>query len=543
MNRYFNVHNLTQERLESYLHGWAILNFLLYGYRRNVGDPPNVNIGGPMSHPNWHPSDICNFWDDIGDDWFRMTALGVSQALFDSILGFRIPIISDILRGLFNLCGSWDITLEALARLPYSRLRNISPQLDWYKYLESPEMLQELWNVVPEDLKTPEAQREFNLAKRNLKVWADTAHVCKPNLRSSYADEVTFSIMLGDLYHRAMVGGSDSIGLEMNGISTLLLAKKAGLTGGMFDLPDSSYHRQPGVFYAGFEKDGHAVWDSIVLNKLGGRQPVVFKYDLIGLGSTRLSVKAKTATGVLTVASRIHRLQYTYEHWKDSLVMSGLELANADACTLWFEIETENGMHQFTTMLSSKYDSAYQAHSAISSNLLYQQLYNAGDPTRTTSQNPFEKPDSFWPYALRVTVIAKPGWWEMTKVPATPAGKAVKDGGWLSFDPGSNLIYGAKGNKSADFYRYHINGDSWHELTVIPLGTEAKLPKKGCVGAADGAGHVYMTKGNNTLGFWKYYADGDSWEQIADVPLGNSNKKVKGGTDMVYVVKNETNRA
>jgi len=52
-----------------------------------------------------------------------------------------------------------------------------------------------------------------------------------------------------------------------------------------------------------------------------------------------------------------------------------------------------------------------------------------------------------------------------------------------------------------------------------------------------------MTKGNNTQGFWKYYADGDSWEQIADVPLGNSNKKVKGGTDMVYVVKNETNRA
>jgi len=142
-----------------------------------------------------------------------------------------------------------------------------------------------------------------------------------------------------------------------------------------------------------------------------------------------------------------------------------------------------------------------------------------------------------------LVTVAPAGWFEKEPMPATPSGKAVKDGGWLSFDPGSNLIYGAKGNKSADFYRYHINGDSWHELTVIPPGTEAKLPYKGCVGAADGAGHVYMTKGNNTLGFWKYYADGDSWEQIADVPLGNSNKKVKGGTDMVYVVKNETNRA
>jgi len=67
-------------------------------------------------------------------------------------------------------------------------------------------------------------------------------------------------------------------------------------------------------------------------------------------------------------------------------------------------------------------------------------------------------------------------WVEMEPMLSAPSGKAVKDGGWLSFDPGSNLIYGAKGNKSADFYRYHINGDSWHELTVIPPGTEPSCP-------------------------------------------------------------------
>ncbi|MEO0079118.1 MAG: kelch repeat-containing protein [candidate division WOR-3 bacterium] len=134
------------------------------------------------------------------------------------------------------------------------------------------------------------------------------------------------------------------------------------------------------------------------------------------------------------------------------------------------------------------------------------------------------------------------GWKEMKQVPLTPSGKQVKDGGWLSFDPGADggFIYAAKGNKTPDFYRYHVDGDSWQTLAPIKPGTENKLPKKGCYGCADGAGHVFMTKGNNTLGFWEYFVEGDSWVQLTDVPLGNSGKKVKGGTDMVYVVLNDT---
>jgi hypothetical protein len=131
-------------------------------------------------------------------------------------------------------------------------------------------------------------------------------------------------------------------------------------------------------------------------------------------------------------------------------------------------------------------------------------------------------------------------WREKHSLPPLPSAKAVNDGGWLAFDPSSGLIYAVKGNNTPDFYCYYPVGDSWRILTSIPAGNENKPPNKGCVGvAADGHG-IYMTKGNNTQGFWKYHIDGDSWTQLEDVPLGASSKKVKGGTDMVYAVVNDT---
>jgi hypothetical protein len=140
-------------------------------------------------------------------------------------------------------------------------------------------------------------------------------------------------------------------------------------------------------------------------------------------------------------------------------------------------------------------------------------------------------------------------WTEVRPMPELPSGKAVKYGGWLASDPSDGLIYAAKGNKTGDFYWYSPATDSWspthliNRLELIPLGIEGKLPYKGSAGCADGAGHVYMTKGYNTPGFHCYDIAKDSWDrrngfwQPANVPLGLSNKKVKGGTDMVWAVK------
>jgi hypothetical protein len=139
-----------------------------------------------------------------------------------------------------------------------------------------------------------------------------------------------------------------------------------------------------------------------------------------------------------------------------------------------------------------------------------------------------------------VGVSWPPGWVEVNAIPSMPSTRAVKDGGWLAIDPAQDLLYCGKGYKTGDFYSRPVLGSTWTQLTLIPNGVEAKPPYKGAVGCADGFGHVYLTKGNNTQGFWRYVADSLVWRQLAPVPMGISGKRVKGGTDVVFVMHGDT---
>ncbi|MBM3314620.1 hypothetical protein FJY71_02085, partial [candidate division WOR-3 bacterium] len=130
------------------------------------------------------------------------------------------------------------------------------------------------------------------------------------------------------------------------------------------------------------------------------------------------------------------------------------------------------------------------------------------------------------------------GWYEVTSMP--PGARPVKDGGWLAVAGEGGLIYAARGNKTDDFFSYDALDSLWTPLTAIPGGAEARPPYKGSVGTCDNSGHVYATKGNGTVGFWRYSVDSLTWTQFPDVPLGPSGKKVKGGTDMVYVQEGDT---
>ena len=149
----------------------------------------------------------------------------------------------------------------------------------------------------------------------------------------------------------------------------------------------------------------------------------------------------------------------------------------------------------------------------------------------------------YWGFWISEPADTSFGWREKKTMPLTPSTKYLKDGGWLAYNSGNGVIYAAKGNKVPDYYAYFAQGDSWHQLALWPDGIELKKPGKGSVGCADGSGVVYATKGNNTLAFWKYYAQGDSWREKKSVPLGPSNKKVKGGTDIVWAYKGGTGYA
>jgi hypothetical protein len=130
---------------------------------------------------------------------------------------------------------------------------------------------------------------------------------------------------------------------------------------------------------------------------------------------------------------------------------------------------------------------------------------------------------------VTTTAVAGTGWIERRSVSAG----GVKDGGWLSYNPGDSMVYAGRGYKSLDFLRYDPRGDTWTtSLTDVPEG--AKPCYKGTNGVV-GDGFVYLVKGNNTFEFYRYDITGVlDWEQLANVPPGTSGKKVKV-SDLVYV--------
>jgi hypothetical protein len=139
-------------------------------------------------------------------------------------------------------------------------------------------------------------------------------------------------------------------------------------------------------------------------------------------------------------------------------------------------------------------------------------------------------------------IAAPPGWHEKRPMPDGPSGRQLKDGAWLAPDLSSSTIFAVKGSKTADFYTYSPDLDSWQELEPVPRGLEDRPVGKGSVGCADGSGRLYAVKGNNTQGFYRFDIAAGTWNAAADVPLGTTRKKVKGGGDMVYVEKSPTRR-
>ena len=121
------------------------------------------------------------------------------------------------------------------------------------------------------------------------------------------------------------------------------------------------------------------------------------------------------------------------------------------------------------------------------------------------------------------------GWME---VASQPGAVPVKRGGWLALH-GDGSIYATKGNKTYEFYKYDVDGDSWTQKANMPLGQ--KYPDKGSKGISDGEEWIYATKGKNTYEFYRYNTMSDSWYVQPSVPEGPRRKKVKGGTDMEWV--------
>jgi hypothetical protein len=135
-----------------------------------------------------------------------------------------------------------------------------------------------------------------------------------------------------------------------------------------------------------------------------------------------------------------------------------------------------------------------------------------------------------------------PGW---NKKKDIFARKMVKFGSDLTyFSP--LKIYAFTGNGTHNFVRYDILADTWARCESIPNAPELrkKKVKRGCALTNDGVNSIYAVKGNNSCEFWRYDIDGDTWHYLNECPCGVTPKgkstHLKNGADLVFVRKGDS---
>ncbi|UCG41932.1 MAG: T9SS type A sorting domain-containing protein [candidate division WOR-3 bacterium] len=123
-----------------------------------------------------------------------------------------------------------------------------------------------------------------------------------------------------------------------------------------------------------------------------------------------------------------------------------------------------------------------------------------------------------------------PGWEELTQYPSGV--KGIGKGAGLAYMAGvdAEYVYGTRGYKLNDFYRYNIATEQWEQMAPVP-GGERPLYTGGCLDG-DRYRYVYCVRGNRTVDFLRYDCAGDSWSRKKDIPLGPDDREVKKGSDL-----------
>jgi hypothetical protein len=102
-----------------------------------------------------------------------------------------------------------------------------------------------------------------------------------------------------------------------------------------------------------------------------------------------------------------------------------------------------------------------------------------------------------------------------------PAPNTIYYGGGAVSGP-EGYIYVARGNNSTEFWRYHIDSNTWDSdisSTPLTVGYGASM-------VFDGNQYIYMLRGNNSDFFWRYDTFQDSWEALRKVDFGAPSEVV-----------------
>ncbi|RKZ21274.1 hypothetical protein DRQ18_04760, partial [bacterium] len=417
----YDIDNLTPDRLKAYLHGTAIALYFIYGAL-----PDGRKAGGVPLHPQWTPSDsIIQYYEEmairnvLSDDLLNDLYLlkDVAELWYwlwnakDGIVGIcRGIILNHIIKEVFwtalaqYVKDTWGIDLY------YLRSGFKEP---WYRYLETPEMMDLVYNALPSSEQNVEIIDGVSFSKgyakaRRIVEFLDTyGDYKKPNLRSSYAEELNRAISLLSVWAQNVLQGPQYLDYTMiipeydptKKVSIYAISRKAGVVGGIYPIDDPYYYDQPGVIKMFFEGNNE------VLTTLDAPDisfnTVNLHYDVITFGPTKIQLWEVLSNGEDGNKIGDTLLEGVQRH-EGNFTVDIPQSPNVSEIS--FEIKTR---HKFFTtnyarMISSNYRDTYGEHPEIHDNPYYQDILKGGNPYREIGENPLHDPVRNWPYTLSV---------------------------------------------------------------------------------------------------------------------------------------------
>ncbi|KPJ72934.1 hypothetical protein AMJ52_04550, partial [candidate division TA06 bacterium DG_78] len=407
----YSIQNLTRERLEAYIHGWSLMMFLLYGYRKGGGD-----YGGVLAHPNWTFSQIFNYYWDMGDDYFRVSQVPNLCALFQTFGAEGLEYWFGA--ALFDL-GVDDILQEWTDKIIEAYLGSHP----WPWYFENPEGIDLVyWNAIPLEYKTDSLEHLYHIVRREIEYWSNYASIMKPNLRTSYYREHPDAVAF-----KPMIKATLDNGYSYYDYDDWNLSRKAGLSGGIHSIPDAYYRRQPGISKMRFQDGSTPIFAPMSIAIEGPAKYIDLNYKVVTFGPTILEIWGKNEGGGGTPSLLNSQNLSGPQICIGCLSINAQSAVNQGYREISFVVKTKNIEipDLYSVMLDSDYRDAYNSHFAIYNNQYYQSVFKNGDPTRTASENPIDNPIFWWPYVLSVY-----------PAPAAPSNLIIIE----QFDPNSIIL-------------------------------------------------------------------------------------------------------
>ena len=441
----YNIENLTQERLEAYILGFGMALYFSYPIIKN---------------PQWGLSDIKNYFYSVVFDTISIDEKDVlfklSTALFSKIMRsktfmFALPICGPVGTGEIGTKVLLSLTIPVWALLTDPNLVSVP----WPEFLEHPENIVSYIPKVEAYIHMLEILRladiddtveRYTYIIEKYKEAIDTlnqvASVKRPNLRSTYADQLTEALKFKG-FIKGILNREDYVWYRMGERNVFAISRKAGVLGGLWDV-DANYtfYYQPSVFQMDFYQEGEIAYHGFKPDS------AMLYYDMIPLGVTKVEVRAKKTEIDSVIVREIIDTLKAYTHLRDSLPFNVQDAAMAGFTSINWTVKTQakGFSDKFNTMLSSAYGAKYFEEPAFYNNRYYQMYLDSGNVYRCLSKSPVESPLRYWPYS---NLIKRP---ELTHMRILSDSPLIMELGWRDVaSPG-------------DRYRIYRNGDLIREF-------------------------------------------------------------------------------